>query len=289
MPLFIEYFESIKAELSIKKQAEILRSIKKKIENSEEEMLAKIRDDEDSGYITDLVIADDGSVRTYLKDRKEPIRAYADTFTVSTTTIYKHFVPLIIRNLLKIGWFGKGITILALYLNKNIVAEWLGRIFAITPILLKDEHWSQPVKEIRRVLKEKFDINIVDAVCLAVEYDSAYKNRLQDILPLLDKSKLTGYFSTLKELSRLLDILSERDYDFMSEKWKQIKKFIKLLLLIPSIRKKLVSILKEINLDEIRFSKEDIYWINQFGTYRYQGLSLEERHNNNIKIYGGIR
>ncbi len=288
MPIYSEYYETFKANLALTKQNEILKKIKKEYGESKEELLKKEEKGGIGGSIVDVSLAKDGSIRTYLKDKKEPIRSYADSLTVMITTAYKRPFSLFVKDFGNMSFFWKIITLLSILRNKKLFIDWSDRLFNCFPVLLKDEHWCQPVKELRRILKDKIHNTLIDAISLIIEYDSAYKYRMQDVLPLLDQSKLVGLFSTIKEINRVFNILIERDYKEMGQKWNQIRKMAVLAMLIPKIRKKVVSILKELNLKEIEFSKEDLYWVNQFPSYDYLGVKLSERQKINIKKYGGI-
>jgi hypothetical protein len=287
MPIYSEFNETFKRVIVLEKQAEILKKVKKEIIESGEKVIEQEKKGGIGGDIIDIDIAEDGSLRTYIEGKKEPIRSYADAMTVAITTAYKRPIARFIQNFENMSWIGRIISAIMILKNKDIFLDYSNRLFNCLPLLLKDEHWSQPVKEIRRVLKGEFSPTAVDAVSLIIDYDSAYKNRTQDILPELDQSKLTGTISSIKEIRRVFDIIIERDYDMMKIKWTKLKKIVTLAMLIPKVRKKVVSILKKLDLNEIKFSKEDLYWVRQFPSYEYLGIPKAEREKQNIKIYGG--
>jgi len=47
-------------------------------------------------------------------------------------------------------------------------------------------------------------------------------------------------------------------------------------------------VLKEIDLEKVKMSKEEIYFTNRYGVYNYRGLDRETRKQENIKKYGHI-
>ncbi|MDD5178324.1 MAG: hypothetical protein PHT54_03545 [Candidatus Nanoarchaeia archaeon] len=286
--IFLEFYEILTSKLAFEKQHEILSKIKRDIPFSDENIIKEGNSKGNiGGEIIDTKLMDDGTIRTYVKEKKEPLTSYADSETVNSITAYKHLFILILKNFNKQNLFGKVIILIYLYLNKQVFIEYSERFFKLFRMLLKDEYWSNPIKEIRRVLKVKFNPIVIDIISLILEYDSAYKNRVQDVLPLLDKSKLKG-FSAIKEVSRLVDILIERDYEEMrNEKWRPLKKITKMVMLLPKIRKEIIAILKDIDLDKIAFTKEDLYWIRQFPSYKWLGKNTSENLKDNIRIYGG--
>jgi hypothetical protein len=285
MPIFQEFLPTMEKKLCWDKQQEILKRIKRDIPFSEEKISKTREEDKLGGEIVDMRLADDGSIRTYVKNKKFPIPSYADSISVSIITIYKHFFIMLLKGFSKQNIFQKVSIMIAMFSSKDAFISWSERIFAMFPVLLKDEHWCRPVKELRRVMSGKIHPTIIDTISLIIEYDSAYKNRFQDVFPLLDQSKLKG-LSAIKEVKRVFDILISRDYPEMREKWRPIKKAVLLAMMFPNARKQIISILKEINLKEIEFSEEELYWINQFPSYEYRGMSLRERLDDNIKKYG---
>jgi hypothetical protein len=291
--IFIEYSQSWKNDLRVQKQNEIMARVKKPCQyinsslESNHNSTRPIR-------IVDLKIGEDGGLWTYLEGKKEPVRTYPDQTTVNTVSCYKSLLPRLLTNLSKIGWTKRIITLLSIKYNLIVFSEYLGMIYGALPLLLKDEYYSVPVKEIRRVLRGQIDRNILDAVSLIFEYDSAYRYRFQDVIVNLNKEKINGYFSVIKEISRLFDILISREpldngkESGMSKKFKKLKSLIKLLMLNPKVNKLVRYILLDVDLYKLQFSKEDIYWVNQFNVYKYRGLTIEERNQENIKNYGGI-
>jgi hypothetical protein len=276
--IFYNYIGKWSADLLFEKQ-ELLVDVIKKPNNLTPQALISSSND-DSRIITDVRLEKDGTVRTYLKGMKEPLRYYSDYLTVYTVSYYKRLFSLIFRNVSEMNWMKRIITLLAIKFNFNILPEWLNHIFCINRVLLNDENYSQPAKEIRRVLNGKVDEMLKNGIGIIVESDSAYRYRMQDVVSQINKKELLK--NPVKEICRLFDILIERDEDYMKIKWRTVKKFTKLVLITsPKIKKLVVGILMDINIDEIKFSKEDIYWVNEFGKYNYFGKTLEQRKEDN--------
>lgn len=294
--ILLDYCNTMVMKLTMDKRQELLNKTKNPIErrvvDEEREInLKDMRNNSAEAVIINTELAKDGTPRTYCLYHPLPCRFLIDQDTVSLTAIYKRFVPLIAKNLKRKGLLGQIITILALRMNIKVMSEWFEYVFGLKRYLLKEQHYSQPVKEIRRVLRGRLDENILNALTLILEYDSAYRYRIQDVLPLLDKSKLTNIFSIAREFERLFKILIERDYcpEEKVIRYGNIKNYIIFaMLLFPKIKKEIISTLKEINLDEIKFNEEDLYWTNQFGVYNFRGLTWDQRKLENKQKYGSI-
>jgi hypothetical protein len=241
----------------------------------------------ESAKMTDIEIIN-GVVRVEHYGLKEPVIGLPDMEVVYAIGIYKRLFLLMVSSIARQNIFGKVIIVLSLWLNMWIWADWFELIFQTYPIRLKEQYYLPVVKELRRVLKDKLPPNILDAISSIIENDNAYRYRLQDILVLLDKTQLTGYYSVKREVNRLIGIGISRDYDSMKEKISKIRKITGIILLVPSIRKLIVSALKEIDLEKVKMSKEEIYFTNRYGVYNYRGLDRETRKQENIKKYGHI-
>jgi len=141
------------------------------------------------------------------------------------------------------------------------------------------DKYSQPVRELYRVLTE-FPMER-DIACFFLESDHAYRYRWQDIFSLLDKVAFLK--NPLKETLRLFEILMSRENKFFLEgglwhKWKMFKGLITIFywyarIFQRKLLKKIMKIVEEINLDEIRPSPEDKYWMNTTSTYDFGGIS----------------
>lgn len=281
-PIYLDYYEHLRQLIVAKKIAEVMKKIKKK--PAKKMTREEIITDSDSTEVINAEIAPDGTPRLYLKGEREPIRIFPDHITTISVSIYKRLFVNILNSIRKQNWIQRIISILSLKYNYNAYLEWIEYIFEIEVALLNEENYSQPTKELRRVLRGRIDDRLLDAITLIIDSDSAYRYRFQDIISIMDKSQLKGYRKTVKELSRLFNILGERDsigIDIQKIKYKNIEKIIRLALLLPSIRKLLISILKDINIEEIKFSKEDLYHTNLNSRYNFRGLSFEDRIKDN--------
>jgi hypothetical protein len=277
MITFVDLFPKIRQRLAEETQAKMLRDTKKYWDNPWKPREQPTAD----SVLIEHVIAK-GDVKTYCLGAKEPIRGYADAQTVILTATYKKLFTFIAEDFKRRSWLGKIITLLYWKRSAKIWSQWFGYIFSIQPCLLKEEYWSQPIKELRRVLKGKIDDNLVDMISLTLEFDAAYRYRLQDILGELNKKEDIG-----KEIDRLFNIYLKREEMGITGKMKIFKMILKIALWLPKVRKMVEKIVKDLKISEVKLSKEDIYWTNQICTYNYRGMTTQQRRSENVIKYGG--
>jgi hypothetical protein len=113
-----------------------------------------------------------------------------------------------------------------------------------------------------------------DIICMSLEYDYTYRARFQDFFPCLDKEALKK--NPIKEMNRLLDIFWEREIG-IRRKLKGAIRFLKILMKHRRFRNFVVKLLLEIDLEKIKFDKDDWYYVLDRTDYNYGGLSHEER------------
>jgi len=237
---------------------EIVKKIKEPVAWTEE---PSETDDNNCG-ITDVKIKN-GQVFTYLKGYKYPIKGWSDIGTVGITAVYKKVLPLLGYNLKAQNWFQRIITLLGISFNKKLLSLWLQRLFSFGNYLLKEEYYQHSTQELRRVLKKYIDIQFVNAIGLVWEYDNAYRYRGQDIIQELNKANLKGYFSTRKEVLRLLNIYLSRDGEQSGDKMQNLVKLAGVALLSPKLNKLARNILQDLDIKKIGFDKGDKYWVSK--------------------------
>lgn len=269
------------------KKNEILERIREPIKPAFTlEQITKDTEHSDSSQLVDIKLKN-GVVYSYYAGLAEPVLGQPQQEIVQIVSVYKRLFILLVASLARQNIIGKVITALAVMFNTDAIIDWFEMIFQTYPIRLKEQYYLPAVKEIRRVMLPRMRKNYVDAITAIIENDNAYRHRLQDILPLLDKTQLKGYKRTTREIRRLISILIERDVKQQGQitKYQSLYK-ITFLLIIPKIRKIVIDILMDLDLDKLKMSKEDIYFTNRYMVYKCRGLDRETRQQENINKYG---
>ncbi|MEK6879206.1 MAG: hypothetical protein AABY22_06330, partial [Nanoarchaeota archaeon] len=124
-----------------------------------------------------------------------------------------------------------------------------------------------------------------DFVFLFLEQDNAYRFRLQDVLPLTNKENVKK--NVVKEVSRLLDILIEREHvaHGIGNKWKQLKQVIVPLLWIDKRLQKFTRcFLLALDTKEFTLDEGDRYFCLRRRSHNIEGSTLSDRLKEKEKI-----
>lgn len=218
----------------------------------------------------------DKGCETWIKDEKYPMRVYIDVPGINDRMLQvarvKKIFPIIVGTL-KGGLIRKVVAVLYLKWNWESYLNFIWNAWA--DVYMDCDRYSQPVREVYRVMEGK----LRDIICAILEFDTAYRYRFQDIVGELNKEAFEK--NPLKEIKRLADILFEREWhgdNGIGKFKKYIPYLIWYLRLNPKLVSKLKEIVRELNVEEIKLSKEDIYWTNSgYEDYNFRGLSSEIR------------
>jgi len=151
-------------------------------------------------------------------------------------------------------------------------------------LFLKYEHMTPVAYELYHAIDnfivnmgidETISNNFADIISHLIEYDNAYRWRIQDIMSETSIEKLLK--DPAKEVDRLALIMSKRDSPGVYEKFKSVKYVISALLLLPKFKKAFRNTVEKINLSKLQYSEADKYWVSTMEDYQYMGKTNEER------------
>ena len=115
-----------------------------------------------------------------------------------------------------------------------------------------------------------------DIALMILQFDTAYRFPVQDILPEINVENLKKH--TAKELDRVFGILMEREKPGSeNEKWGKIRKKVVLAAKIPWTRKWILRFLTEINYNEVGLDGSDWYFVLRRPCYKYGNIPYENR------------
>lgn len=120
-------------------------------------------------------------------------------------------------------------------------------------------------------------------VTTMIEYDDAYKVRLQDILTECNYEDLLN--NPRKEILRLIEIYKSREFNLKNDvggkevgsRIINMAKMLTLLLYLPPIKKAFIFALKNINFEWFKYDEWDKYWALPRGDYNTLGKTYQER------------
>ncbi len=223
----------------------------------------------------------------YFEGHKEPLRGLVSIEVINAAWIWKRSIVLFLGFLQgnqqydfeKTGIFKKIAILLSLAVNYRFYVNFINE--AIYDYTFDDpKKFSPAIRAIYNVFPEGLKTER-DIICFFLN-DHAYLFRFQDIFPELDKEAFRK--NPLKETLRLLDLMISRDSEgTMQNKWRMLRKTLPALYYYirffkRKLYKQLLKMAEDIDLEKIKPTKEDIYWMNDMeSSYKFRGLSREAR------------
>lgn len=169
--------------------------------------------------------------------------------------------------------------------NWSRTGDWILRNNYLLP-----ERYSKPVQVIRKALKVFLEdlgfgsgknlVNIeevVNIISTIIEYDDAYRYRLEDLASEAVYSALLH--SPVTELRRLAKIYAQREKTHANESVASIMRIATLILLHPKIRKAFKKSILSVDVEwkDLCLDQADKYHVLLRDDYNFGGFSIEER------------
>lgn len=176
-------------------------------------------------------------------------------------------------------WFARSILRVGVYVFYRMVERFR----------IKSIRYCDAIRELYRAFSEGFDpdekthefrIQVRDLVCMFLEFDNAYRYRIQDVLPELDKEALRKH--PRRELIRLCDLMASRETtQEIRDTWKLLKICAEYYLLFDRKTLRLVvDTLSRIDLEKITLSVEDKQFCRPRTDYNFKFVTEEKNVSN---------
>jgi hypothetical protein len=149
------------------------------------------------------------------------------------------------------------------------------------------EIWNITVKFLDHLnFKKQSSNKIAQILAHLIEYDTAYRYRIQDIMTECNQQDLIG--NPLKEIIRLLEILRSREpKSHIFNKFKNVVQLLRLAFFSKTIKKAFINAIKESNIDNLRMDEADRYHCLKFSGYDFFGRTYEDRFEEYTKLHNG--
>ena len=206
---------------------------------------------------------DDG-IRVYWQGIDLPTKTFPYKETVEKIDDLKKIMKANawgVADLVKRNPIKAGILLLLYQKEIGIIFENLLQEFSqvLRDVEQEPSMYCRAVRELYRVfslekgeMREQFG----KIVCHFVEYDDAYRYRVQDAIVKLDKLCLAK--KPIKELRRLLQLLADREGIIgMKKKWERLRTLVWFLRFKPKLVKEIQSFLINLNLEELKLDDVD--------------------------------
>ena len=173
-------------------------------------------------------------------------------------------------------WFFKDLVYVGIYTFHRMIDR-----FKIKPI-----RYCIAVRELYRTLdyapfnedKKTKDLRLMlkDLLCMILEFDNAYRYRFQDVISEINLDAVKK--NMIKEVNRLLDILSEREQtQDIKDTWTLLKLFFTYYL---KIDKRVYSIIQnalfQLNIEKVKLDEGDKYYCTPRKDYKFGFMFLKK-------------
>ncbi len=227
----------------------------------EDELYEEGTDGLPTSFEVERIVFEDG-LKMYLKGHKYPLKGVPSIKTMEAI----NQVKVLLKRLLRLQTTPRQFGLQSMALLHGLV---------ISP-----QFMCACAREVYTMLEQATgDIPFSHAIAAILEYDQAYRFRFQDLASETTSLRLIAY--PQKELSRLLEINQQRDYNEVSEKIGKIRKFT-YLLWFPPLRALFQKIISQSTFNNLQFDENDVYWATIKRDYNYFGKTFEERNETSI-------
>jgi hypothetical protein len=159
------------------------------------------------------------------------------------------------------------------------------------PFYLRPEYYCPPARAVRMFVSVFLaSLGVSDGtadhtgkiLATIVEYDCAYRLRLQDLMSETSKAEMYNYFP----VERLMRLENEREYKGeLPQRFKAVGKISSYLWYVPSFRRAVREGLGVVEFKDWQLTEGDIYHTLMYYSYNVRGLSLGQRHALWLSIY----
>lgn len=172
-------------------------------------------------------------------------------------------------------------------------ADYTYIVFTNWNVLIKPNFMCDAGRELSRVgiAMAGLDITsqrLVKALCMILEYDDAYRYRIQDLLGEMDVEDMKK--DPAKEISRLIDIAIARDPHGVNEqagtgfKFDAVRKVIPFIVRLPGVRETINTFFSYADVNKMKLDEIDFYRCLIWGDYEFGGIPFQKRVEMRILI-----
>jgi hypothetical protein len=158
-------------------------------------------------------------------------------------------------------------------------------------VMLDDDYWQRCARGVKQFCDSfftslGFDLRLGLAARAIVEYDDAYKYRLQDLMNETEKSDMLK--DPRKELKKIIELIMERDKE-VPDKLIRFVKMFRWILLVPKIKRAFRDAVEATDWSLLQMDEADRYYcLNRMG-YNFFGREyLGDRAVEYNKIHNGV-
>lgn len=242
-----------------------------------------------NNIVTSIEYPEEGGILVYRQGDKYPSKGWPFFDAVFAVDIVKRVAFNAVRFLISspVRYFVPLFFLLPGFLKKKIISKAIyyfsdltyAVVFSRSGTYIKPQYFCTMVREIYRVGVEMASddeglYNLVRAICMVLEFDDAYRYRLQDMVMLINKDDLLD--NPARELNRVFAIAAARGKE-TSDRFSAFAKVLPFIFAIKSIREPLVSFFSKVDLEKLYLDEYDWYKCLIWGGYEFGGIPDKDR------------
>ncbi len=140
---------------------------------------------------------------------------------------------------------------------------------------IKSFRYCDAIRELYRAgtSESELGLKLRDIICMHLEFDNAYRYRFQDIAEVHDPVKFKK--NPIKEILRCFNVMQERELkQEIKDSWTLTKMLVHYLRFDKELREIIVNTIKNLDIDKLRLSVEDISYCEPREDYLF-GFKLK--------------
>lgn len=155
---------------------------------------------------------------------------------------------------------------------------------ALSPFIMSPKYMTPLARELEQFITDiLIELNITEGNAKTfasmfshvIEYDSAYRYRLEDLFSETSAERLQN---PRREIVRLARIARDRELnDDVRAKFASMATILGLVLLSPSLRKAIRKSARKAKFESLQYDKADYYWCLLRTDYDFMGMNYEDR------------
>ena len=239
-------------------------------------------------YMLDHVDYTDG-IKAYLKGAQFPQKGFPTPDIMNACNQVKKILAELFKYVKDPMFLGSSLYFLLSFNKIKRIQMFLTSINSISfkvmrPYLLQAKFMTPVGLEIKLILKsflsklgidDEQSIRTADIFSHLLDYDNAYRFRVQDILSESSKEKMLK--NPRKEIKRLIKIYCKREKSGIEYKFIGISFLLGLVLLIPKYKRIFKEVIRDCNFERLQYDESDIYWVCFRDGYDFMDMNYQER------------
>lgn len=233
----------------------------------------------------------EGGIQTYMQDIEYPYAGYPFYEFVDKVDIFKKVARAFLSGMyhsLKSQWKIRFLTLIpSIWVAKCLVRAGIYVFYKnIERFRIKPIKYCKAVRELYRSFTEntsgELSYQLRDVLCMVLEFDNAYRFRFQDIITELYQNN-----DIVKELDKMFMIMQSRERtQFIHDTWTLFRLTVKYYLKYDKELKLIIdNVLKNINIDEVKFTKADKYYCLRRQDYNFGFITTPNEEDSEFIAY----